>query len=283
MTETTDNGILELVRRAVGIDHVNAMRPRVAELCDVSIGRLFIAYARDLECQPFMTPLAKDATAEQTVRRWHDHMRSFIHAHNMHMVEVIDWLIRAHDERHPWLLNVDELGRPRKLMKVHSMAALYAESVKCMARLPSLTKLAPDHQLGEHDERRVCDIPGGYTIVELLTPEALDEESYRMQHCIGHGGYDDKLIGQHGYNLYSVRLDGQPVATIETSDREVDGVRYKQVRQFLGRRNAIPEYYVVAAVNNAMPSLRWLYPPKTKSRVEFLVDDVEQIAAAPRL
>lgn len=278
MTYTeTEKRMLALVREVVCLEpYGDRDRPRVSRLCDDSIGRLFIAYWRDLERAPFAVPLPDDATDKQVSARWRSRLRSFSHVYNFQIVEVLDWFLRADDEDHPWLGSVDEHGRAKKLMKCHTMEALFDECQKCIARLPSPVTLPADHELGADDERVIMELAEGYTIVELLTPAALDVESVRMRHCIGHGGYDAKLTDRYGYHLYSVRgNDGHPVATIETTNRTIDGQLYHQVRQFVGPRNAIPEYNVVAAVNAAMPALRWLYPPRTKSQVDFLLDDVD--------
>jgi hypothetical protein len=56
------------------------------------------------------------------------------------------------------------------------------------------------HTLNENDLQTVVALDNGFRIVRLLTPEALDEESRMMGHCIGNGAYDAMLAGgKRGY------------------------------------------------------------------------------------
>ncbi|MER8573359.1 PcfJ domain-containing protein [Mesorhizobium sp. M1409] len=83
----------------------------------------------------------------------------------------------------------------------------------------------------------------GYKLVKLLTPEALDLESRRMHHCVGHGSYDAGLAaGNH--EIYSLRdRKGRPVATVKINRGEIDQIK--------GKRNASPEARHMAVLKPA--------------------------------
>ena len=150
---------------------------------------------------------------------------------------IRDWLVGAVNEEDEWLANVDEFGRPKKLMKLGSMPALYAEAEKQMLR-----KLTGHSQgtLGAGDTEIFADDGGEYSLVRLKTPAALGLESHYMRHCVGSGGYDD-MLERHGYFIISLRdRADRPHMTIEM----YDGI----VIQARGKANSTPksEYSVEA-------------------------------------
>jgi hypothetical protein len=67
----------------------------------------------------------------------------------------------------------------------------------------------------EGSEELVVRLPNGFTIVKLKTKEELEYEGGQMGHCIGDGGYDEKLVeNTHAY--YSLRdSNNRPHATFE--------------------------------------------------------------------
>ena len=82
--------------------------------------------------------------------------------------------------------------------------------------------------------RQGCEIvktwpENGMFLVRLHTLKALDYESDKMQHCVGKGGYDKKLLsGQtHIYSLRSESNDGEwlPHATIEYTENKIKQIR----------------------------------------------------------
>jgi hypothetical protein len=97
-------------------------------------------------------------------------------------------------------------------MKFHSIAQITAEADKAMLKASQkLVNFRKDIEQIRHLE----DLGRGYSVVQLLTPESLDEESRIMRHCIGGGAYDWKL-STSDCQLLSVRdKGGNPVATIE--------------------------------------------------------------------
>jgi hypothetical protein len=238
--------------------HIARMREAAIErLFIVGPARLFIRHLRTSAPSEPRDPAAEAA--------------AYFEAHRDDLIHVLDWLTSSVHERHDWLSNVDELGRPKKLLKAGDLKVLVHEADKAEARL---------HQRDPHyrsmtskDETFVVELGAGYTLVRLLSPDALDLESDRMRHCIGHGSYDEDLA--HGSSaFYSVRdEDGMPRATLEIVPREVDGTMYGHIRQFRGRRNANPEAHVVDLVGGIKVAMKWLDGPRTKSQVPEMATD----------
>ena len=138
---------------------------------------------------------------------------------------IVDWLRSALLNDEPWLKNVDDRGRPKKLMKFGSVEAIAREADKAM--LKAAQKLR-GVTLVEGDEELVEMLDDGYYVVRLLTPAALDRESAEMQHCIGNGGYDERLNdGKHTY--LSLRdAQGKPHVTLEIVGYEIVQYQGKQ-------------------------------------------------------
>jgi hypothetical protein len=159
--------------------------------------------------------------------------------------DVVDWFRIAIRNNEPWLANVDEQNRPKKLLKFGSMEALQAEVEKQLAR-----RLAKQRSLvlGPSDETMLVD-GGDYHIKRLMTSRALEEESRSMRHCIGHGAYDDALYDDKCLLLSLRDKRGMPHATLD--------VRSGTVVQFRGKANSIPKEEYRAAVMSLMPKLQW--------------------------
>ncbi|MCV9964145.1 PcfJ domain-containing protein [Pararhizobium sp. BT-229] len=177
---------------------------RVAEMLMLSIGRLIWKAEGD--------DTAKILAA---VRR-----------HEQAMRHVADWFKSAVLENASWLANVDEHGRPKKLMKYGSLERIFAEADKVMIRK---SRGLGRRQLGEGAEEVIATLEDGYSIVRMLTREALDAESAEMQHCIGHGSYDEYLEAGSRTTLLSLRdRNGRAHATAEIADGRIVQVRGKQ-------------------------------------------------------
>jgi hypothetical protein len=142
---------------------------------------------------------------------------------------IADWLAAAVATEAAWLSNVDNQGRPKKLMKFGSLAAMHAEADKHMRRRSA----KESQRLTVHDEELFADGDGGFHLVQLKTSAALDRESAAMRHCVGHGAYDD-LLKNEEYAMLSLRdVHGRQHATIEV---------YKgKVFQFRGKANSTPK------------------------------------------
>jgi hypothetical protein len=144
---------------------------------------------------------------------------------------VIDWLTSAVMDGDDWIERLDEKGRPLKLMKMHSIAQLVAESDKAFAK--KMQKIGVSVALTD-DERLHMRLADGFAVVRMLTPEALDRETSAMQHCVGFGSYD-RYLRDGARGLYSLRDPfNKPHATIEIDHKA------KALMQLRGKQNHIP-------------------------------------------
>jgi hypothetical protein len=144
------------------------------------------------------------------------------------IAHVADWIRGAVADGAVWLRDLDDQGRPRKLLKIGSLAQAIGEADKAM-RIAAQKAAARDYA-DEGNLRTVKTFENGYRIVQLLTPEALDQESGYLGHCVGNGGYDALLkSGRHRY--YSLRdPNGRGHATleVETASRTLLQCKGKQ-------------------------------------------------------
>lgn len=180
----------------------------------------YAAYASDPETSALL-----DACVGRIARRdGNDFVIESGHIHH-----IADWLRAAIANDEPWLKNVDEHGRPKKLLKFGSVDAILREADKAMIKAAQKLRSV---KLVDGDEEFVEMLEVGYYVVQLLTPAALDQESAEMQHCIGGGGYDRNLDdGEHNY--FSLRdQNGKPHVTIE--------VENGRLTQFQGKQNTFP-------------------------------------------
>jgi hypothetical protein len=168
---------------------------------------------------------------------------------------ILDWfvssLIADDGDGAAWLLNVDSAGNPKKLMKCSSYDDLMREADRWFdKRHGAMAKaLSPD------DEETIADLSDGYSLVQMLTPEALDLESHRMHHCVGHGSYDGKLKAGWGRFLSLRDSKGRPVVTIEL--RQESNGRWS-VQQIEGKRNARPAREIMDVVRDYAIDRDWL-------------------------
>lgn len=155
---------------------------------------------------------------------------------------ICDWLSAALLDKSPWLSRMDDLGRPKKLMKFSTVKGILAEADKAML------VFAQKHgnlKLAEGEETVWLDLENGYVLVRLLTAAALDRESAVMQHCIGGGGYDRYLESGERLLLSLRDAYGKAHATIEV--RVSDG----RIVQLQGKQNALPDRRYLAAMRTA--------------------------------
>ena len=181
-----------------------ASQPALFSLLDVSVGRLLRREGN---------PLAVD---KEKLRH------------------IADWLRAALVNDEPWLKNVDERGRPKKLMKFGSIDDIVREADKAML------KAAQKHhgvKLVDGDEAFHAEIYDGFYLVRLLRPAALDRESAQMQHCIGDGGYDEYLNDEGDLYLSLRDPQGKAHATMEIADGKIIQLQGKQnqppIRKYL--------------------------------------------------
>jgi alpha-L-fucosidase len=97
---------------------------------------------------------------------------------------VADWLRASVVRKEAWLANVDDLKRPRKLLKFSRFEDIVKEADKAMRAAN-----ARDGVSSSGDGQTLYrDLENGYRFVQLHTREALQRESSRMGHCVGNGG-----------------------------------------------------------------------------------------------
>jgi len=152
---------------------------------------------------------------------------------------IADWLRAAIANDDPWLANVDQKNRPKKLMKFSTIEQITQEADKAMhkanQKLGGIT-------LVEGDEELFAELEDGFYIVRLMTPVALDKESAEMQHCIGNGGYDRMVEAGVGYYLSLRDQHGKAHATLEVCqsyDYELHDKKMR-VEQLQGKQNQPP-------------------------------------------
>lgn len=202
---------------------------------------------------------------DSDVMKWTRRTRVYLMLHEDDIRHVVDWLWLAATECHPWTTDLDEYGRPRKLLKPGTIAELRRYADRELARRPK-PKLS--RELTDEDQRVVLDLGDGYELVGLLTPMALDAETIAMDHCIGRGSYDWKLGAESRYRFFSVRDEtGQSRATLE-----VHGV---VIEQAVGYRNGPVEDHVQRKIDDAARALRWIDPETwEESIMQVLREDV---------
>lgn len=150
------------------------------------------------------------------------------------LLHISDWLIAAHINNEPWLQNVDERGRPKKLLKFSTVEQIIAEADKAMLKASQKNR---DIKLDETQETLLEQLDGGYTLVELLSPEALDRESAFMQHCIGNGSYDSRLKSPRFQYLSLRDANNKPHATMELI---LNSNNIWEIQQLQGKQNYAP-------------------------------------------
>jgi len=123
---------------------------------------------------------------------------------------IVDWLKAAKINNEPWLQNLDDMGRIKKLMKFSSLTQIHAEADKAM-RIKAQQSIGATVSAGE--ERLIKVLEDGYHIVQMLTPTALDRES----------ALRDKM--------------GKPHATLEIHDDLVVQLQGKQ------NKSPAPKYF----------------------------------------
>jgi hypothetical protein len=213
-------------------------------------------------------------------RKWADRARLYFQWYGHHLMHIADWLIYSNRIGAPWIANVDEQGRPRKLMKCQGLEQLVHEADKGLrhrprdyggAEMPGAVIPEP----AKDDEVEVADLGVGHMLVELQTSRALRVEGARMRHCVGHGGYD-YILREAGYRLLSVRdPNGLPLATLE--------IRGDVVRQFRGPGNNDPSAAVVDLLSAYAAEQGWRGYEEAAVGRYVRVDDqlYRQICAVP--
>lgn len=263
-----DIRLLGYIMQGVGIDRHTHEDVRKAFI--VSAGRLAVKHFRELDAiDPEHVVWNDEKIAigghpdpeyrRATKDRWRAHQRAeyFVQRYGSMTRHVVDWLTVAVREDHAWLRDVDDRGRPKKLLKSGSIKALFDEAerqLRIVAQRQRQSALVDtNYALTSRDIKWTASIGDDLNLVQLLSAAALDEETAFMGHCIGLGSYDTKVVGdQRRFSYWSVRNDdGIPLATLE--------VREKVVVQLCGRGNAHAPKPVRRAVERYMESVGWSY------------------------
>lgn len=204
--------------------------PEVSRLLMLSVGRVWY---NDIKANPERMPtvnLTSTNNLDVTILHSTPHISGYLR----NIPHIADWLRAALVNNAPWLSNVDDQGRPKKLMKFGSLDQIIAEADKAMLKAAQKGR---DIQLDKSQEKLIRPLRDGYSLVELLSLEALDRESAYMQHCIGNGGYDH-LVGNDDFRYISLRDSvNKPHATVEL---ERDEKGEWEIVQFQGKQNQPP-------------------------------------------
>jgi hypothetical protein len=121
---------------------------------------------------------------------------------------IRDWLLAARADEAPFLKRLDDTGAPLKLLNLDLASAMQAAD-KYFDRMNMLSGGADESAA---DLAAVMQLPGGYRVVRLLTPEALKVEGRKMGNCLGAQGHR-LLNGEALY--YSLRdARNEPHATL---------------------------------------------------------------------
>ena len=146
---------------------------------------------------------------------------------------IADWVSAAAVNQAPWLNDVDGT-KPIRFKKLNTIELATAEADKDMRLankgMVEQLKLVPP---GE-GETTVKELDNGFRIVQLTTITSLDREGAAMGHCIGQGGYDQRLA-DGSRQFFSLRdSKNQPHASLEIDTME------NAVLQCQGKENRSP-------------------------------------------
>jgi hypothetical protein len=175
------------------------------------------------------------------------------------------WLNRSIEMKSDWLDRVDDLGRPKKLMKFSDVDGIMKEIQKSYskeAQFFAQTVASCD------DEEWYADLDDGYHLVKLRTREALLREGGVLQNCIGDGGYDKSIAtGEYQYLvLRDDRCRSHAIAQIG------DG---NLVCEFLGKQNVVPKDKYLHPFVKFLTEREW--PVVNRWHRGFVIDDCGHI------
>jgi hypothetical protein len=273
-----DTRVLRYIMTEFGIDRHSRNELRRAFI--VSVGRIALKHFRELDTDDpdfvdwngatiaiggHPDPEYRRATRDRL--RAHRRSNYFARRFGAQVRHIVDWLDIATRHSHPWLSNVDDKGRPKKLMKCATIEQLHREAEKQFRIIAQQQRqnapLDTNKALTSTDIKWAAALGGDLHLVQLLSVAALDAESDAMGHCIGLGSYDARVEGdQRRFSYWSVRNDdGVPLATIEA--------RESVVRQLSGRGNGHAPRPVRKAVERYMESVGWKYTADRDQDFDF--------------
>lgn len=188
--------------------------------------------------------------------------REFSVLYSGEIKNIVNLLYYSINNSEDWLNNVDNLGRPKKLLKTSNIEALSKEAVKYMSRPPYsfyqdatiIQRPKPEPELEpltDADEEYFAELGMEHRVVRLLTPLALKHEGRVMKNCVGDQKYDHFLDSKDNL-LLSIRYKETRLATLHICQS-----RYGwRIKEFFGKRNLNPDEYLV----NMIASQNWLTP-----------------------
>ncbi|MCS4089315.1 hypothetical protein [Rhizobium sp. BK176] len=176
------------------------------------------------------------------------------------------WLRRSIKMNIDWLGKVDDLGRPKKLMKFSDIEGIVREVRKAYRMEAQFFAQAA---ASWDDEEWFADLDGGFHLIRLRTPEALLREGGVLQNCLGDGGYDQSLAdGEHQYVvLRDDRNRSHAIAQIRTKDN--------LVCDFLGKQNAVPKHKYLMPFVRFITERQW--PVINQWNRGVVIDDCGQV------
>jgi hypothetical protein len=186
------------------------------------------------------------------------------------LIHIRDWIRAGRNNGEEWLKRHDPDAPLPRLREEGTIDRAYEMAEEYFSALRDEFDPETIGEDGPGDIREEMAFPGGWKIVRLLTPEALDRESAHMQHCIGKGAYDHHLdSGDHVF--YSLRdPKNLPHATMEAVHE--DGIA--KLIQCRGKQNALlmEKYYdyTISFVRE-----RGLEPPRNPNAAGIIKHDGE--------
>lgn len=135
-------------------------------------------------------------------------------------------------------------------------------------RLQHWQPLKPIEELptfGIGDTKLLMKFPDGKKIMQLLSAEALDYETQYLNHCVGNGQYDARVLSGK-VKICSLRTSADiPIATLEIRDKtvfQIKGYKNKEIDQ--DSRTHIEKFVVAAGLrvkadheNLGLTSIDW--------------------------
>lgn len=128
--------------------------------------------------------------------------------------------------------------------------------------------------------RVIKEYPDGYSMVEMLPSPVYDEngkllhhvslkyESDEMGHCVGRGGYNDR-IGTEGWHFYSLRGPNEDGVLVPHCTISIENGRLAQIK---GNSNLAVKNRYVADVRDFVQSLDMPIPDSEKERIGYVKD-----------
>lgn len=262
MSKATGTAEWEAAMRAlvVAIDLQDHLLRPIRDLINPGLGRVFFRFWQQHAGDD--QPEIGVTSSEDSDCKWRMRAEAWYELHNLEVSHVIDWLIVSREMNQYWLRNVDDLGNPKKLTKCGTLDRLVVEATKGLRHRTTQPEIAIDRD----EEVRIADLGDGYSLVQILTPNALRREGGRMHNCLRHGDHGT-ILGWSTTRYYSVRdPDDKPLGTLERHGA--------WVRQFAGPCNMAPTRDIIDRVAAVAEARGWLDLHAATSEFPDPEDDV---------